>query len=286
MARPPPLLLLRFLLLPLLVLTQPTSYGENNGVPGVPSPLCSYSPEEVHHWLAHNANLAEDPMVRIMMARHAHTLLSRDVGGEIICYAPPAVLASLLRVDTMSGPIGSGASVMEYQHERPSSLHPCAESSLAMVQNATVLWFERGQQADAIDELRAAAASDPRCCAPFREFSRHFLGGNSPFLNLNVAWQRLAVRQRVLGEWETGRTFGNSGSEVVESWDRASVTERARREAYGSGGWRRIGTGGEQWREVRLALRREAKGRVGGWICGWLRGGQQARRSLVPTCNE
>ena len=65
------------------------------------------------------------------------------------------------------------------------------------------LWHVNGDVAGSIEALTLAVAGDPRCCAPYREFSRLFLGPNSPYIQLRSAG-RAAARAEVLGLWSGG----------------------------------------------------------------------------------
>ena len=183
---------------------------------------------QVHDWLLESANTRDfEPVARIMLARQAHTMLKKRVGGEILCYASPQVIADLLHVPSATGgvggnplfggPEGDGGEASQL----PSTRHVCMPAALAQVRNASLLWAG-GRPDSSLDALKAAVTADERCCAPYREFSRHFLGGNSPYLNLEAASQRAAVRERVLFEW----------------LDRSSV------DIYGDD------NGNAQWREV------------------------------------
>jgi hypothetical protein len=244
-------------LLPLLLCS-----GSPVPLPPPPSPVCAYSPDELHDYLLDGSTV--DPhapvMARVMLARHANTLLARGVGGEVLCYAPARVVAGLLHVASSSGPVGRGDATQlglgTYNRAvgtRPSAQHACGPATLTHVGNASQLWAA-GSVGASLDTLRTGAVADPRCCAPFREFSRLFLGGNSPYLNLKEEGQRAAAKFRVLADWHAvsksgGGGIGSSGGSG-EDW-------RAMAAAAGGGalaGAVAMGStpdaSAEQWREL------------------------------------
>ncbi len=125
---------------------------------------CSLSVSGLRAWLL-SLNLPH-------LSRHADALFARAIDGSVLCRAPKDWLYEQLQP------------VSETSELQPSSTHVCSSSSTVLVANATTLFSKQPSQA--LDALSSARMADGLCCAPFREFSRFFLGSDSPYIKLEV----------------------------------------------------------------------------------------------------
>lgn len=142
--------------------------------------LCNLSVTELRTWLLDDGSL---------VPAHAEALFTAGVDGETLCHAPEEWIADQLGREPeaiKSGPI-------------PSSLHACNAASRQLVAQGVAGWVT--DPSGALVMLSSAHESDPQCCAPFREFSRFFLGPNSPFLRLRSEG-RASARRAVDAIWK------------------------------------------------------------------------------------
>lgn len=128
-----------------------------------------------------------------VLEQHSSKLYANLVDGEVLCYAPVPWLAEKL---TLSSSTHSS-------HSTTSSTHECTESATKLVNEAVDIWHGNNRYhsdpASAIDALTSALKTDSVCCAPYREFSRLFLGSNSPFIQIKVQSEKEKVLRKVIG---------------------------------------------------------------------------------------
>lgn len=147
---------------------------------------CNLSASGLRDWLLELSNPT-------LLRRHANALYENGVDGAALCHAPTEWLAEQFKPPRVALPPS---------HLLPSSTHECSNEVLSAVSRATALF--PSEPRTSVQLLGQAVLADDLCCAPYREFSRLFLGSNSPFINLKSTVAKAEVRAAVSALWAGG----------------------------------------------------------------------------------
>jgi hypothetical protein len=133
-----------------------------------------------------------------LLEEHAERLLAHNVDVEVLCHAPVEWIYDKLKYQ--SNNISNHR--VNKNEVFASSTYECRSTTLHMVNDAIEIWNGKdghvSNPSQALHALTAVIDKDPRCCAPYREFSRLFLGGNSPFIQLKSQSRKLPVLETVI----------------------------------------------------------------------------------------
>jgi hypothetical protein len=162
--------------------------------------LCALGVDGLRDWLLREAGGAGGDGWAGALQGHAHALHANRVDGAALCFGPPGWIRE--QFHPAANYSSSGSSI---DGSTPSSTHACGARANELVDQALALWHGNSgagpRPSAALDALSAAALADGQCCAPFREFSRFFLGGNSPFIQLRDAAAKEEALQAAWRVW-------------------------------------------------------------------------------------
>ena len=186
------------------------------------SNLCDLSVDGLHDWLLRKAPSSPSGDGSVLdwasvLRGHANALHANRVDGAALCYGPPDWIQAQMRLganytSSSSSYIGISGSTSRRGNvfgAMPSSTYTCKRETIDLVDRAVALWHGKGSEGSsaspkpgaALEALSTAAHADGQCCASYREFSRLFLGANSPYVQLRSGPAKNEALQAALRVW-------------------------------------------------------------------------------------
>jgi len=220
------------------------------------SDLCDISVDGLHDWLLRQTPSKSSDGGSVhdwasALRSHANALHANRVDGAALCYGPSSWIQAHLHLgmnyssggnSLNSDTRGSTSARNNVFGTMPSSTYSCKSETIELVDRAVTLWHSRGSEGSsaspkpgaALEALSSAARADGQCCAPYREFSRFFLGANSPFVQLRSGPAKDEAVQAALHAWHQSSEAAPASASSTSQWRLLAGYASAHALFYGS----------------------------------------------------